>query len=310
MFRRRCKGTFKICALKVKGLTLSKVPASFIILSICLLCGSCSTTATKKTITKPLYSAEAYVKQGLLHYQNKEFEQASACFENAIEINRYYQPAHSYLAASLVHLGRKNESIQEFYKVIEIDPASTDGINAKKWLQRLASPTTVAVLTVQSLTKRASSLNDIATKEFIRILRNTKMYEVMDLSDVAYSPNPSSCELERLIEIAEKRGAQILILPRTVKFDASTLCPVDIERKGSKATIGVATEKASSHGLFSSGNLTMSITIYACKEKALIASIFRESSETFLFSSLNSAARSLYRSCSQKIIKELLRQVL
>ncbi len=310
MLRRGCKGAFKTCALKVKGFTLRRLLTCLIIFLIGLKFISCTISSTKKPVAEHLYSPEAYLKRGLLYYQNKDFDQASFCFAKAIEINRYYQPAHSYLAASLAHLGRKNEAIQEFYRVIEIDPDSTDAINAKKWLQRLADPITVAVLTAKSLPKRASNLEEIATKEFIRMLKNTKMYKVMDLSDVAYSQNPSASELERLMEIAEKRGAQILIVPRTVKFDAGAFYPIDIKRKGSKATIGVGTERASSHGLFASGNLTMSITIYACKGRDLITSIFRESSETFLFSSFNSVARSLYKSCSQKIIKEFMRQVL
>lgn len=310
MLRRGCKKAFKTCALSVKRFTLIKILASFIILFSAVKFISCTPTPTKKIITEPLYFPEAYTKEGLLHYQKRDFEKAIAYFEKAIAINHYYQPAHSYLAASFAHLGRKQGAITEFHRVIEIDPASKEAMNAKKWLERLSNPTTVAVLSFKSIPKRASNLENMATKEFIRILKNTEMYRVMNLSDVAYSQTPSSSELERLIEMAEKRGAKILILPRTIKFAARALYPVDIKRNGGKATVGLCTESVSSHGLFASGNLTMSITVYSCRKREPITSIFKECSETFLFSSLNSAARSLYKSCSEESIKELLKQVL
>lgn len=280
------------------------------ILFIGLMFLSCAATPPKKIMTDSLYSPEAYVKQGVVHYQNREFEQAVVYFEKAIELNRYHQPAHSYLGASFAHLGRKDEAINEFHEIIEIDTNSTDAVNAKGWLKRLTNPPIVAVLTVKEIKNQASNLERLATNEFIRILENTGMYKVMNLSDVDYSQIPSSCEIEALMELSERRGAQILILPRTIKFAASALAPVDIRRKGGKATIGVGTERSGSHGLFASCNLTMSIAVYNCRKRELITSIFEESSDTFLFSSYDSAARSLCQSCSEKIIKELMKQVL
>jgi len=280
------------------------------ILFIGLMFVSCATTRPKKIITGSLYSPDAYVKQGLVHYQNRGFERAVAYFKKAVELNQYHQVAHSYLGASFAHLGRKDEAIDEFYKVIEIDANSMAAGNAKGWLKRLTSPPILAVLSVKGVTNQGSNLERIATNEFIQILEKTKIYKVMNLSDVDYSQIPSSREIEALMELAERRGAEILILPRTIKFEASTLVPVDIRRKGGKATIGVGTERSGSHGLFASCNLTMSIAVYNCRKRELIASIFKESSGTFLFSSYNSAARSLSQSCSEKIIKELMKQVL
>ena len=280
------------------------------ILFIGLMFVSCATTPPKKIIAGSLYSPDAYVKQGLVHYQNREFEQAVVYFEKAVELNRYHQPAHSYLGASFAHLGRKDEAIDEFYKVIEIDANSKAAGNAKKWLERLTRPPILGVLTVKGVRNQGSNLERIATNEFIRILANTRMYKVMNLSDVDYSQIPSSCEIEALMELSERRGAQILILPRTIKLAASALAPVDIRRKGGKTRIGVDTERSGSHGLFASCNLTMSIAVYNCRKRELITSIFEESSGTFLFSSYDSAARSLFQSCSEKIIKELMKQVL
>jgi len=294
----------------MKRFNLRKLLGFVGILFIGLMFVSCDTTPPKKIITDSLYSPDAYVKQGLVHYQNREFEQAVVYFKKAVELNQYHQPAHSYLGASFAHLGKRDEAIDEFYKVIEIDVNSTDAVNAKKWLERLTSPPILAVLTVKGVTNQGSNLERIATNEFIRILENTKMYKVMNLSDVDYSQIPSSSEIQALMELSERRGAEILILSRTIKFDASASVPVDIRRKGGKATIGVDTERSGSHGLFASCSLTMSIAVYNCRKRELITSIFEESSGTFLFSSYDSAARSLCQSCSEKIVKELLKQVL
>ena len=110
-----------------------------------LIMSSC--ISIPKTIkVEPLPSPSAYVERGMTYFQNKDFEKASAYFKKAIESDMHYIPAHSYLALSYAHLGKKEKAIQEFKKVVEIGPNTDDASSAQKWLKRLSKEPTAIVL--------------------------------------------------------------------------------------------------------------------------------------------------------------------
>lgn len=320
MLRRGCKRAFKTCALRVKRLNLINILAFFVILFIAVKFVSCTPTLTKKIITEPLYSPEAYTKEGLLHYQKRDFEQAIAYFKKAIESNMHYQPAHSYLALSYSYLGKKERAIQEFKKVVEIGPNTDDAISAQKWLKRLSEELTViGVLSFHSarrfqvweglipVTNRPITYRGLATRSLIKFLEKDKMYKAVDLSNTCYSQlksdytqyPPSSPELGRLTHLASKNGAQLLLIPRIDYLSVSGKPP---SVKGNKVNLGI----------IYSGEVTMSVAVYSCKSQKLVITVSKDSSKIPWYSAPNyiGGLKALFNSCSEEVLKELLKHVL
>ena len=268
-----------------------------------------------------LSSPSAYVKRGMTYFQNKDFERATAYFKKAIESDMRYQPAHSYLALSYAHLGEKEEAIEEFRKVVEISPNSTDGNNAKKWLKRLREkPTSIAVVRFHFAKRfkvwegrlpygrKNMTYQELATEELIDRLENSEMYKVVNLSDVTYShvrskyseKPPSVLDLGKLIHLASRNGAQLLLIPRIDYISVNGKPPYI---KGNTLSLG----------LVHSGKITKSVAVYSSKSQKLIATVIRDSSKIpFLYGAASyvGGIQGLFKSCSEEVVKELLKHVL
>ena len=232
-----------------------------------------------------------------------------------------YQPAHSYLALSYAHLGKKEKAIQEFKKVVEINPSTTDATNAQKWLKRLCEePTAIGVLSfhfadrfrvwegfVPYATKNMT-YHGLATEQLIKHLKKSGMYKVIDLSDISYSQfksdyaddPPSSPEIAKLVHIGSKNGAQLLLIPRIDHISVSGEPPY---RKGKRVNLGMVY----------SGEVTMSVAVYSCKSKKLVTTVTKDSSKIPFFygaASYVGGIQGLFKSCSEDVVKELLKHVL
>lgn len=268
-----------------------------------------------------LPTPSAYVERGMTYFQKKDFEKATAYFGKAIESDVRYQPAYAYLALSYAHLGKKEKAIQEFKKVVEINPGTTDATNAQRWLKRLCEePTAIGVLSfhfadrfrvwegfVPYATKN-TTYQEVATEELLKNLKKPKMYKILDLSDIGYSQfksdyadePASSPEIAKLIHLASQNGAQLLLIPRIDHISVSGQPP---SRKG----------KVINPGMVYSGEVTMTAAIYSCKSKKLVTTVTKDSSKIPFFygaASYVGGIQGLFKSCSEDVVKELLKYVL
>ena len=292
----------------------------WIILFAFFLISSCAPLPKMPEI-ETLPSPSAYVERGMPYFQKRDFERATLYFKKAIESDMRYQPAHSYLALSYAHSGKKEKAIQEFKKVVEINSSTTDATNAQKWLKRLSEePTAIGVFSFHfadrfqvwegfvPLATRTMTYQGLATEALLKYLKKPKMYRIFDLSDIAYSQlksdyaqePPSSPELERLIHLASKNGAQLLLIPRIDYISVSGQPPY---RRG----------KVVNPGMVFSGEVTMSVAIYSCKSQKLITTVTRDSSKIPFFSGAASyvgGVKGLFNSCSEEVVKKLLKHVL
>jgi len=296
------------------------IPSMLVIVLFILLFPYCAPFPKTPDI-ETLSSPSAYVKRGMTYFQNKDFERATAYFKKAIETDMRYQPAHSYLALSYAHLGEKEEAIEEFRKVVEISPNSTDGNNAQKWLKRLCeNPTAIGVVGFHFAKRfkvwegplpygtKNITYQGLATEELINRLEKSGMYKVDNLSDVTYShvgskyseKPPSALDLGKLIHLASRNGAQLLLIPR---IDYITVSGQPPSRKG----------KVVSPGIVFSGEVTMSVAVYSCRSKKLITTFTKSSSKIpFLYGAASyvGGIQGLFKTCSEEVEKELLKHVL
>ncbi len=68
--------------------------------------------------------AEAYSVQGLLSYNNWEWEKSEQAFKRALELNPNYAIAHAYYAHLLSFIGRNEEARKHMDIALELDPLS------------------------------------------------------------------------------------------------------------------------------------------------------------------------------------------
>ena len=205
--------------------------------------------------------------------------------------------------------------------MVEISPNSTDGNNAQKWLKRLGEKPTSIGLMCFHFAKRFKvwegrvpyatqnmTYQGLATEELINRLEKSGMYKVVNLSDIGYSQfksdyaddPPSSLEIAKLIHLASKNGAQLLLIPRIDHISVSGEPP---RRRG----------KVVNPGMVYSGEVTMSVAVYSCRSKKLITTFTRGSSKIpFLYGAASyvGGIQGLFKTCSEEVVKELLKHVL
>ena len=196
---------------------------------VLLLASSCATT---KSFTSPTEC----VKEGLKYYNNENYEQAARYFEQAIDLDPTYQPAHSWLGASYAYLGRKDDAIREFGKVVEIDSGTKDALSASRWIESLQKPISIFILELEdSTTNRRFEryhFGKMATSGLARNLNKIGRYEANVIQPhkmVGYFPG-QSMDTKNLCSFAREHGGGILIIgsvtdimPQRVSSTSSSL---------------------------------------------------------------------------------------
>jgi tetratricopeptide (TPR) repeat protein len=74
------------------------------------------------TATRPIDAATAYYKRGEDHYNAKEYPQAVENFSQAVRLKPDWLEARYALAASLTEVKKLRESIEQFKKVLSLNP--------------------------------------------------------------------------------------------------------------------------------------------------------------------------------------------
>lgn len=178
---------------------------------VLLLASSC---ATIKSLTSP----REYVKEGLKYYNDTNYRQAARYFEKAIELDPTYQPAHSWLGASYAYLGRKDDAIREFGKVVEIDPGTKDALSASRWIESLQKPISIFILELEDSTTnrrfKKYHLGKVATSGLARNLNKIERYEANVIQPhkmVGYFPG-QSMDTKNLCTFTREHGGGILII--------------------------------------------------------------------------------------------------
>ena len=82
-------------------------------------------------------TAESYVDQAISLYNKGECAKAIDPLKKAIALDPRYARAHSWLGLCYVKLGRNQEAVAAFQKVIAIAPNSEDATRARQWLAKL-----------------------------------------------------------------------------------------------------------------------------------------------------------------------------
>ncbi len=85
-------------------------------------------------------AAEAYVRQAVALYNSGECAKAVGLLNKAITANPRYVRAHSWLGFCYAKLGRNQDAIAAFKRVVLLAPRSDDAKVAKQWITRLAQP--------------------------------------------------------------------------------------------------------------------------------------------------------------------------
>jgi len=180
-------------------------------LLLVLLASSCATT---KSFTSP----REYVKEGLKYYNNTDYSQAARYFEKAIELDPTHQPAHSWLGASYAYLGRKDDAIREFRKVVKIDPGTKDALSASRWIESLQKPISIFILELEDSTTnrrfKKYRLGKVATSGLARNLNKIGRYEANVIQPnkmVGYFPG-QSLDTKNLCTFSREHGGGILII--------------------------------------------------------------------------------------------------
>jgi hypothetical protein len=85
-------------------------------------------------------SAEAYVRQAVALYNSGECRKAIGLLNRAIAVSPRYVRAYSWLGFCYAKLGRNQDAIGAFKRVIALAPRSDDARVARQWIERLAKP--------------------------------------------------------------------------------------------------------------------------------------------------------------------------
>ena len=185
---------------------------------LALLFSSC---ATMKSFTSP----RDCLNEGLKYYNDRNYEQAARYFEKAIELDPTYQPAHSWLGASYAYLGRKDESLREFNRVLEIDPGTKDALSALRWIKSLEKPISIFIMELEDSTNNRRfikyNLGKVATRSLARNLRKIERYEVTILQPqkmVGYFPG-ELLDIKKLCSFVKEHDGQILIVGSVTKVE-------------------------------------------------------------------------------------------
>lgn len=86
-------------------------------------------------------SAETYVRQAVALYNSGECGKAIGLLNRAIAASPRYVRAHSWLGFCYARLGRHQDAIGAFKRVIALAPTSDDARVARQWIERLSKPT-------------------------------------------------------------------------------------------------------------------------------------------------------------------------
>ncbi len=95
-------------------------------------------TAPGTVVSAP--TAEAYVRQAVAFYNSGECAKAIGLLNKAISANPQYVRAYSWLGFCYAKLGRNQDAIGAFKRVVVLAPRSDDAKVARQWIARLAKP--------------------------------------------------------------------------------------------------------------------------------------------------------------------------
>lgn len=79
-------------------------------------------------------SADVAVRNGAERFRTGDYTSSLHWFQQATHIDPSHQSAWSYLGASLLKLGRKQEASQALEKAIALNPSTAEAAQAEKWL--------------------------------------------------------------------------------------------------------------------------------------------------------------------------------
>jgi hypothetical protein len=85
-------------------------------------------------------SAEAYVRQAVALYNSGECAKAIGLLNRAIASSPRYVRAYSWLGFCYAKLGRSQDAIAAFKRVVVLSPRSDDARVARQWIERLSKP--------------------------------------------------------------------------------------------------------------------------------------------------------------------------
>jgi len=85
-------------------------------------------------------AAEVYVRQAVALYNSGQCAKAVGLLNNAIAANPRYVRAYSWLGFCYAKLGRNQDAITAFKRVVVLSPRSDDAKVAKQWITRLTNP--------------------------------------------------------------------------------------------------------------------------------------------------------------------------
>jgi hypothetical protein len=85
-------------------------------------------------------AAETYVRQAVAFYNSGQCERAIGLLNKAIAADPRYVRAYSWLGFCYAKLGRNQDAITAFKRVVTLAPKSDDARVAKQWIARLAQP--------------------------------------------------------------------------------------------------------------------------------------------------------------------------
>ena len=106
-----------------------------------------SPAQSKQAPSKPAQSKPAAVPnsypnytQGASRYQEKRYNEAIACFSEAINKGEAGAAAWLYIAHSYLAMGNRQEAVQTYQKIAASFPTSQEAQVARTYLQKLGAP--------------------------------------------------------------------------------------------------------------------------------------------------------------------------
>ena len=86
----------------------------------------------KSKTTKDTRRATDMTRKGQRAYNEKDYAEAEECFRHALTYDAEYLPAQLYLGHALYQLGRLEDALRAWERVIECDAASKEAIRAQR----------------------------------------------------------------------------------------------------------------------------------------------------------------------------------
>lgn len=82
-------------------------------------------------------TADEYVAQAVSLYEKGSYAKAVELLKKALALNPRHVRAYSWLGICYAKLGRTQDALAAFKKVVELDPGSEDARSARRWISRL-----------------------------------------------------------------------------------------------------------------------------------------------------------------------------